>query len=839
MSATNLLSLASACVSIMCASSAMAQIVPSGKGTVQVSAAVHYDVSAPLRDMNSDYNSNAQREIPIGRIPRGSAANAQALDPVAQTSVPRLLAPTPGLNFDGIGLGFSGPTGFFTVNSAPPDTNGAVGATQYVQIVNTSIAVFDKATGAVVRGPVPTNTLWSGFGGDCQTNNDGDGSVVYDKIANRWVITQFSVTTVPYLQCVAVSTTSDANGSYYRYAFNYGNTAFPDYPKMAAWPDAYYITYNIFDNASTFAGAKICAFDRANMLSGLPATQQCFNTSTTYGGLLPSDLDGAALPPAGSPNPVLGLGSSGGLVSWKFHVDWATPANSTFTGPTSIATASYVQPCGLSGTCVPQAGTSQQLDALGDRLMHRLAYRNFGDHEALVLNHSVTFGSSVAVRWYEIRDPNGTTPTLYQSGTYAPDSTFRWMGSIAMDKAGNIALGYSASSSSINPAIRYTGRAPTDALNTMQSETSVIAGAGSQTGTTALSRWGDYTAMTIDPVDDCTFFYTNQYLKANGTFNWSTRIASFKLPGCGTTASDFSISVSPVNLSIAQNASGNITISTFVVGTAGTVSFSILGVPAGATATFSPTSVTAGATSALTISTGTAAPGTYTLTVRGIEGSVAHDALVALTITAAVVNDFSISATPTSLGLGPNASGTSTISTTVIGGSAGTVSLAVSGVPNGATASLSSASVTAGSSSLLAVNAGTAAVGTYTLTITGTEGTKVHSTTVTVTVMPAVVNDFSIGAAPNSLTLRRHASASSTILTAILAGSAGTVSLSISGVPSGATASLNPVSFTAGGSATLTVNAGNSAPGKYVLTVTGIEGARTHATSVLVTIYRH
>ena len=300
MNAKNLSSLVLVCASILCASPASAQIVPTGKGTALVSPAVHYDVSAPLRDMNGDYNLNVQREIPIGRIPRSSAPNAQAFDPVAQTAATRLLAPTPGLNFDGVGQGFTGPAGTYTVNSAPPDTNGAVGDTQYVQIVNSAFAVFNKTTGAVVLGPVATNTLWSGFSGGCQTNNDGDGSVVYDKIANRWVITQFSVTTSPYLQCVAVSTTSDATGTYSRYAFDYGNTAFPDYPKMAAWPDAYYITYNIF-NGSTFAGAKICAFDRAKMLAGQPTTQQCFNTSTAYGGLLPSDLDGAALPPAVRP----------------------------------------------------------------------------------------------------------------------------------------------------------------------------------------------------------------------------------------------------------------------------------------------------------------------------------------------------------------------------------------------------------------------------------------------------------------------------------------------------------------------------------------------------------
>ena len=213
---------------------------------------------------------------------------ANRVDPVIQSTAGPLVATTPGLNFAGVGNGDYG----FTVNSAPPDTNGAVGDTQYVQWVNTSFAVFNKTTGALVYGPVAGNTLWSGFGGGCQTNNDGDPIVQFDKAAHRWILTQFSVSTTPYLQCVAVSTTSDATGTYYRYSFSYGTTQFNDYPKLGVWPDAYYISFNIFNNGTTFAGAKVCAFDRTKMLTGAAATQQCFQLSTTYGGLLPSDLDG-------------------------------------------------------------------------------------------------------------------------------------------------------------------------------------------------------------------------------------------------------------------------------------------------------------------------------------------------------------------------------------------------------------------------------------------------------------------------------------------------------------------------------------------------------------------
>lgn len=439
-------------------------------------------------------------------------------------------APVAGKSFDGLGKGFSGPQGSFLVQYAPPDTTGAIGATQYVQWVNSSFAVFDKASGAPVYGPAAGNTLFTGFGGACETSNDGDPVVLYDRLADRWILMQFAVPNGgPYYQCIAVSKTSDATGGYYRYSFQY--SGFNDYPKAGVWPDAYYVTYNMF-SGNSFSGAKVCAMDRSKMIAGLAAAQQCVQLSTSYGGLLPSDLDGKTLPPAGSPNYVMNLGTSK-LNLWKFHVDWTTPANTLLSGPTAIPVGTFAAACG-GGTCVPQAGTSQKLDSLADRLMYRLAYRNFGTHEAVVVNHAVKVGSSrknqsSAARWYEVRNLSGT-PTVYQQSTYAPDSTSRWMGSIAMDKLGNIALGYSASSSAIKPAIRYASRAGGDAPNTLSNETVVIQGAGAQTST--LSRWGDYSTITLDPVDDCTFWYTSEYLKADGKFNWSTRINSFKMANC-------------------------------------------------------------------------------------------------------------------------------------------------------------------------------------------------------------------------------------------------------------------------------------------------------------------
>ena len=261
-------------------------------GTVEVSPAVRHDQSPPLRGLNaSSPGAENLRDRPLRPIPRNELAQ-NAPDPVVQTSVGPLVATNAGLNFAGVGNGDYG----VTVRWAPPDTVGAVGATQYVQWVNDQFAVFDKTTGAIATGfPKPGNAPWVGFGGPCEANNDGDPIVQYDKIAGRWILTQFSVSTTPYMQCVAVSTTSDATGSYNRYAFSYG-TQFNDYPKLGVWPDGYYITYNIFNNGQSFQGSKVCAFDRAAMLAGAAATQQCFQMSTSYGGLLPSDADSAAQP---------------------------------------------------------------------------------------------------------------------------------------------------------------------------------------------------------------------------------------------------------------------------------------------------------------------------------------------------------------------------------------------------------------------------------------------------------------------------------------------------------------------------------------------------------------
>lgn len=485
--------------------------------------AVNSDVSTPLRDIPPAPLNMSKREIRKYPIPQ--TTNASGPDPFLQNKIGTEAASALILDFEGVGLGFTGPNGTYNVNSAPSDSNSAVGPNNIIQIVNTDLAIFDKL-GNVLLGPIPNNTVWSGFGGGCAFNNDGDAIVQYDQVADRWIISQQSSSTKPFLQCVAVSRTGDPTGSYARYSFKYKN--FPDYAKLGVWPDAYYVTFNMF-NGQHFVGAQVCAYDRQSMLSGSTATQQCFQLSSSFGGLLPSDLEGKTLPPSSSPNYLINLGSSIALNLWKFHVDWAIPGNSRLLGSTKISVAPFTPACG-GRVCIPQAETTQKLDSLGDRLMYRLAYRNFTDHESLVVNHSVAVGSIVGVRWYEIRSPNIGT-FVYQQGTFAPDSSYRWMGSVAMDGLGNIGMGYSVSSSSIHPGIRYTGHATTDPLGVMgQGEGTLIAGGGSQTG--GLNRWGDYTSISVDPVDDCTFWYTNQYLATNGSFNWHTRIGSFKLPGC-------------------------------------------------------------------------------------------------------------------------------------------------------------------------------------------------------------------------------------------------------------------------------------------------------------------
>ena len=467
--------------------------------------------------------------VSLGLAPDGALQSTPGSPHPATTAAPN----------DGLGSTFPN----FQIENAPPDTTGAVGKTQFVQWVNTSFAVFDKATGNRLLGPIKGKFLWQGLGGPgtpvpCEVNNDGDPVVSYDRVANRWVLSQFSVAGGTFAECIAVSETSDALGRYRRY--EYEEPAFNDYPKMGVWRDAYYFSYNMFEGLS---GARACAYDRSKMLVGDPnASEQCFQLGQPFFGLLPSDADGRKFAPVGRPNYFVGLGNNS-LLLWKFHVDFANPGNTTMgTGPThqpnaTIPVARFNLACnGTGGTCVPQPGTSRQLDSLGDRLMFRLAYHKLTASEALLINHSVDIGppsGRTAVRWYEIRNPDAAQPTIFQQGTYSPDATHRWMGSIAMDKVGNIALGYSISGNAVKPGVAFTARAPTDPPGIMGAETVLKAGGGIQdTATNHLSRWGDYSGLTVDPVDGCTFWFTTEFQGANGVFNWRTTIAKFKLNSC-------------------------------------------------------------------------------------------------------------------------------------------------------------------------------------------------------------------------------------------------------------------------------------------------------------------
>jgi hypothetical protein len=570
------------------------------------------------------------------------------------------------------------------------------------------------------------------------------------------------------------------------------------------------------------------------MQAGVAATQQCFTLGVQYGGDLPSDLDGKTLPPAGSPNYILEFGTNA-LSMWKFHVDWTTPANTTLTGPVTIPVAAFSMACN-GGTCIPQVGTTQQLDSLADRVMYRLAYRNFGDHESLVVNHSVTAGSSAGVRWYEIRSPGGT-PTVYQQGTYAPDSNYRWMGSIAMDKAGDVGLGYSISSASIHPGIRYTGRQATDPLNTLQAESVVFDGAGSQTG--GLSRWGDYSSISVDPVDDCTFWYTTEYIPGNGSFNWHTRIVSFKFPSCGTP--DFSIAASPSSQSVVQGSGTSYTVTvTPSGGFTGTVTFSASGLPSGATASFNPTSVAGSGSSTMSVTTSSTTPaGSYPVTITGTSGTLTHSTSVTLVVTATPKPDFSLSASPSSQTVVQGASTSYTATITRSGGFTGSVTLSASGLPAGANATFNPNPVasTSTTSTMAVTTSTTTPTGTYTVTITGVSGSLSHTVTVTLIVTasgPAA--DFSLAASPTSRSISAGASTTYTINITRTGGFAGSVSLSASGLPTGATASFSP-NPTTGTSSTLTVATSGTTPvNTYTITVTGTSGTLSHKTTATLTV---
>ncbi len=508
------------------------------EGAVVVRHSAAYDESEPLADIQPILGKGPLKQFGVGKRPEPKFPEATTSDAVAQstTAEPSLMPPAT-VNVLGLSAQDTANVVYKGLLSvSPPDPTGAAGPNHYFQWVNNVFAVYDK-TGKRLYGPAAGNTLFDGVE-PCAHSNAGDPIVLYDSLAGRFVVSQFAFAipasgAPPSWQCVAVSTTDNPLGTWARYAFLIDATALDDYPKMGVWNDAYYTTFNMFTGRAVFTGVRVCAFERDAMLAGADARQVCIDPGEEGAfSMLPADADGVA-PPEGAPNYLLNLQSDrdyarDGLAVWEFHADWSNPGASSLTKASEISVTSFINRFCVE-VCVPQRGTDQALDALDDRPMFRLQYRNFGDHESMVVNHTVDAGDT-GVRWYELRKNAGQPWHLAQEGTFAPnDGAHRFMGSVAMDRLGNMALGYSVSSSYMNPSIWYAGRLATDPPGILSRGERVLHnGTASQTSS---GRWGDYTHMSVDPADGCTFWYTGEYLDGS-SFGWKTRIGAFRFPNC-------------------------------------------------------------------------------------------------------------------------------------------------------------------------------------------------------------------------------------------------------------------------------------------------------------------
>ncbi|MGZ8614102.1 MAG: hypothetical protein ACXWX4_05405 [Actinomycetota bacterium] len=480
----------------------------------------------------------------------GAASTLDQADGALQTDRGTGQIPAPDLNVAGLGAAAN------PFKLVPPDPNGDVGGGYYLQMVNVAFAIYDADTGAKVDGPILMSSLFDQVTQKlCATHDDGDPIVVYDEYADVWVISQFALNfnKPKFAECIAVSDTSDPTGAWFAYQFDYPNqNVLNDYPKFGVWPaannSAYFASYNQFRCSSSvcdfaWRGAGALAYERDAMIAGLPAGQiyvNLYGTDPNLVGHLPTDADGPSTPGANQPNVFMQFDADewgypdDQLELWEFTVDWDTDT-ATFVGPELLSTAN-VNPwvCGANRTyCVPQKGTENKLDALNDRLMFRLQYRKLGPgDERMVVTHTVKASTGQAgLRWYELMDDGGGW-AIENQGTYSPDDTkSRWMGSVALDEAGNIAAGYSLSSGGTYPSIAIAGRtAGALAANTFDlAERKVFTGLGSEDG--RHGRWGDYSDMTVAE-DGCTFYYTQQYYKKTGQWKWATRIVSFQLPGC-------------------------------------------------------------------------------------------------------------------------------------------------------------------------------------------------------------------------------------------------------------------------------------------------------------------
>ena len=519
----------------------------------RVKEAVAYAKSRPLRELPK-LNPNRPFSTDPGERGEGPVDdNSHSGDAALQTDVTATAMPAPLFTFEGPSNQDNFNTFGFRVN--PPDPVGDVGRDQYVAMINLVYSVYSK-TGELLGGPFDTGTLWQDFPVEDCSDPSGDPIVFYDEIANRWVLTQFTTrfATNQFYICMAVSATPDALDAYHLYAFSTGD-AFPDYPKYGLWRDAYVFTTREFPAAGG-EQIGIYALKRSEMLGGSAPPRMVQFTLTgppnlVGDGLLPADVDGKRLPPPDSPIPIVGSqddGASDGatfdaLNVFHLNVNWAKREESTFALVKQVPIAPFdtVFPCApTSRDCLPQPGIvnrAQYLDILSyrQRPMHRLQYRNFGTHESLVTNQSVEARPNVAgIRWWELRNPGDAV--LHQEGTWSPDDVHRWMGSAAMDRDGNLALGYSVvNATDVFPGIRYAGRLAGDPLGQLtQGEAVLQAGSGVQRTTN--SRWGDYTSMNVDPNDDCTFYYMNEYYtaasQATSLAGWLTRIGAFKFPSC-------------------------------------------------------------------------------------------------------------------------------------------------------------------------------------------------------------------------------------------------------------------------------------------------------------------
>jgi hypothetical protein len=564
-------------VFLIAGATAAAQTAPSTPPlTPTYSQALAFDVSLPLRTMaaaNTTRNtSGVLREEPFeirpegGRVAKNQGYSGDAALQGTSATSRNALAPTipsPTLTFEGLSNQDNVTVFGFRVN--PPDPVGAVGPNHYVEMINLVFGVYDKQ-GNLLLGPIDTGSLWQGFAVPDCTDPSGDPIVLYDQLEDRWLLTQFTTRGPIYYNCVAISTTGDPTGSYYRYAFTAG-PFFPDYPKYSVWKKSYVLTSRDFGNDGSY-GISAYALEKNKMIAGNPNARAVhfFLDSAVVpinligDGLLPAYIDGTSLPKEDAPIPLVGTQDDGGpygatfdaLNIWELSIQWKANPVASINLAAQLAVASFdsIFPCGVvpgslppsARDCLPEPGItdgSRFLDILSyrQRPTWRLAYRNFGAYEAMVTNQSVEAYPDVAgARWYEIRRISGQY-SVYQEGTYAPnDAVDRWMGSIAMDRQGNMALGFSVVNGvDVFPGIRYTGRLQGDPAGQMTlGEATIIDGTGVQRTTN--SRWGDYTSMNVDPTDDCTFWYVNEYYTLAGqlssTAGWQTRVGSFKLPGC-------------------------------------------------------------------------------------------------------------------------------------------------------------------------------------------------------------------------------------------------------------------------------------------------------------------